>query len=416
MSARLKALLEQRGGAWEQAKTVLAEAGDQPMNSEQLERYERADTEIDTLTKQIELEQRHAGRAPELDKIDEPPVRTLPPGDDGEERDGGAESAYERAWQGYLRDGTAGLEPDQRQVLRSRFTDAKELRAQGVSTGGAGGYFVPQGFRDRIIERMKYFRPVQDVAEVIQTDTGNPFPWPTNDDTSNVGAILSENTQVTEQDVTIGQAQLGAYMYTSKLVRVSFQLLQDSAFDLEAFLERKFAQRLGRATNAHFTTGTGSGQPQGIVTGTTQTVTGSATTSVTPDELIDLEHKIDAAYRNNNARFMLHDLTLAKIRKLKDADDRPLWQPTMQAGVPDNINGRPYVVNNDMPAMAASAKSVLFGDFQAAYVIRIVRGMQSLRLEERYADYLQTGFLAFERVDGMVQDAHAVAALVNAAS
>jgi HK97 family phage major capsid protein len=270
-----------------------------------------------------------------------------------------------------------------------------------------------------MVETMKFYGAMRQVSEVITTATGATLPWPTNDDTANVGAILSENTQVTEQDVTLGQQDIGAYMYTSKLVRVSLQLLQDSVLDFETWLARKLGERIGRIQNTHFTTGTGTAQPEGVQTNATIGKTGASgqTTSVTYDDLVDLVHSVDPAYRNSGrVQFMMADSTLGAVRKLKDSQNRPLWEPSVQVGVPDRVLGYSYIVNQDMPAMAASAKSILFGDFFAGYLIRDVQDIQTLRLSERYADYLQLGFLAFARADGTPQDTAAIRAYRNAAS
>lgn len=344
-------------------------------------------------------------------------------GDGSETRDGVAAADYARAFGEFLRHGMGGVEAEHRAILRKGFVDGKELRAQGVATGTAGGYFVPVGFRNKIVDAMKAFGQVRNVAEVITTETGNDLPWPTADDTANVGAILAENTQVTEQDVVLGQATLGAYTYTSKLVRVSLQLLQDSAFDIESWLSRKLGERISRATNAHFTTGTGTAQPDGVVTSATIGKTGATgqTLTVIYNDLVDLIHSIDPAYRNERSRWMSHDLSLATIRKIRDDSGgaglgRPIWEPSAQLGVPDSLLGYPIEPNNDMPVMAANAKSILFGDFFTAYVVREVLGVQMLRLEERYADFLQVGFLAFMRTDGTLQDAGAVKAYRNSAT
>jgi HK97 family phage major capsid protein len=318
-----------------------------------------------------------------------------------------------------MREGTTELTSEERSALRTGWVDGKELRAQGVATGAAGGYLVPPAFRAKMVEAQRFFSSMRDVAEVITTETGATLPWPTADDTANVGAILGENTQVTEQDVTLGQADIGAYTYTSKLVRVSLQLLNDAAFDFETWLAAKLGQRIGRAQNAHFTTGTGTAQPEGVQTNAVIGKTGASgqTTSVTYDDLIDLIHSVDPAYRNSGrARFMLNDATLAAARKLKDAQGRPLWEPSVQVGVPDGLLGYGYTINQDMPAMAAGVKSILFGDFAAGYLIRDVQDVQLLRLSERYADYLQVGFLAFARTDGTPQDTAAYRAYANAAS
>jgi HK97 family phage major capsid protein len=257
---------------------------------------------------------------------------------------------------------------------------------------------------------------VQAVATVLDTQTGNPLPWPTNDDTGNVGALLAENTQASEQDVTIGTAQLGAYKYTSKIVRVSLEFLQDVDWmDAEAFLQRKFSERLGRIHNQHFTTGTGSSQPQGIVTGATSGVTAASTTAITSDELLDLIHSVDPAYRTSRAKFMLSDTALKGVRKLKaTGTGEYLFQPSAQAGTPSTLFGSEYIVNQDMAVPATGVKSVLYGDFEAGYVIRLVKAFELIRMNERYADYGQVGFVAFDRADGLVQDSYAYRALTQA--
>jgi len=292
-----------------------------------------------------------------------------------------------------------------------------ELRAQGVATGTAGGYFVPEGFRNVVTETLKLVGSVRSVAEVIVTNDGADLPWPTNDDTANTGAILAENTAVTEQDVTLGTKQLGAYAYTSKLVRVSLQLLQDSAFDLEAWLARTLARRIARAQEAHFTTGTGTAQPTGIVTGATVGVTAASTTAITTDELLNLLHSVDPEYRADQANcyWMMNDTTFRDIRKLKDGNQNYLVEPSVQAGAPDALFGYRVVINPNMATPAANAKPVLFGNLRAGYVVRDVTDFQLLRLVERYADFLQQGFLGWQRSDGLVQDAAAYRALSMAA-
>lgn len=308
------------------------------------------------------------------------------------------------------------------EFLRGRIGDV-EMRAQGVATGAAGGYLVPEGFRTKLVERMKRIGSVRRVAEVIHTDSGASLPFPTNDDTANIGAILAENVQVTEQDVTMGTITLGAYTYTSRLVRVSLQLLQDNAFDLDSWLARTLAARIARAQNIHFTTGTGTAQPQGIVTGATSGVTAASTTVITMDNLIDLLHSVDPAYRaeqdalgsSPEAKWMMGDTALAAIRKLKDGQGQYLLQPSVQAGVPDQLLGYGIEINPDMPAPAAGTKPVLFGNFRAGYVVRDVASVEVLRLVERYADFLQHGFLGYMRSDAVVQDAHAYRALTMAA-
>jgi HK97 family phage major capsid protein len=416
---------EERASVWQQMQDVEAAAEGRQMTQEEVNRWDALEARLTELTNEIEsaeaqqtADQRIRSRSSELRQqlgrptapaIDTSTIGDGNTGDEGERR-------YAEAFGRLLRYGAGGLSAEDRALVQTRFGQI-EGRAQGVGTATAGGYFVPTGFRNRIVETMKAFGAVRQVAEVISTETGNTLPWPTNDDTANVGAILAENTQVTEQDVVLGTANLEAYMYTSKLVRVSLQLLQDEAFDLERWLARKLGERIGRIQNQHFTTGTGTAQPDGIVTNAVVGKTGAAgqVTSVTYDDLIDLMFSLDEAY-DANAEWMMRGATLGAIRKLKDGQNRPLWEPSMQAGTPDTLLGKPIVRNPDMPAPAASAKSILYGDFEAGYVIRDVLGIQQLRLEERYADFLQVGFLAFARADGTQQDAAAYKAYQHPAA
>jgi len=238
---------------------------------------------------------------------------------------------------------------------------------------------------------------------------------------------VGEGQQVTTQDVSISQITFGAWKYSTKLVKVSIELMQDSAFDLEAYLIKKFATRTGRILNTKFTTGAGTTEPNGIVTAATSGGTavgasgndgGSETggTTIGSDDLVTLEHSVDPLYRRG-ARFMMHDATLAAIKKVKDKYGRMLWMPGLAAATPDTINGYPFLINNDMAQIAVNNKTVLFGDM-SLYTIRRVKQMSVLRLEERFADYGQIAFIGFSRYDGNLLDAgtHPVKYLVQAAS
>jgi HK97 family phage major capsid protein len=409
-----QALREQRANIWDQMQKIYDRPDRSAADDEQ---YDRLEEQFDKLEKDIERSERHDAREAELNSVDRSGVVPSPRTADAEPT---ANEAYVAAFNSFLKNGMQELEREEREVLRAGWVDGKEFKAAaGVGTGAAGGYSVPPAFRDTFVETMKWYGPMLVEAEVIDTNTGANLPWPTNDDTGNVGAILAENTQVTEQDVTLGQASLDAYMYTSKLVRVSYQLLQDRP-DFDTWLARKLGERVGRILNQHFTTGTGTAQPDGIVTSATVGVTGTgsfATTGgITYDNLVDIVESLDPAYGNADGgtgeapglKFMLHQSARKALRKLKDGQQRPLWEPSLQAGVADSLMGYPVRINNDMPTLATSSKSVLFGNIRQAYVARIVRELTTLRLTERYADFLQVGFLGFERADGTMQDVNAV--------
>lgn len=276
-----------------------------------------------------------------------------------------------------------------------------EARAQSL-TSSAGGYTVPQGFLNQLEASLLAFGGMREVATILRTGEGNDLPIPTVSDHSNVGAILAENTQVAEQDVTFGQITMKAYKYSSKLIRVSAELLQDSAIDLESFIGGALGERVARILNTHFTSGDNSSKPQGIsASGAGKTA--AAVDAITFDELLDLQHSLDPAYRAN-ARFMMHDTTFKLVRKLVDDQNRPIFMNDLSATSPGTLFGVPVVINQDVATVAASAKAVYYGDF-SKYIIRDVQDFTLLRLEERYADYHQVGFVGFSRHDGRILDA-----------
>lgn len=344
----------------------------------------------------------------------------------GPARDGKKESAHDRAFVSYLRRGFSGMQPEEQQLLNGTFLDANgnRINAAQTTTTSGGGYLIPEGFSGQLEVALKLYGGMLRAADTVQTETGNPLPWPTVDDVSNVGEMLAINTAATAQDFTFGQATLGAYKFSSKLVLVPIELLQDSYFDLNTFLSARLGERLGRILNQKLTIGAGTTEPMGVVTGATLGRAGATgqTTSVIYDDLVELYHSVDPVYRMSpKCMWMLADSSVKIIKKLKDSQGRPLWQPGISAGIgtefQDTILDKPYMVNQDVPAMAASAKSILFGDF-SKYKARRVLGFTLLRLTERYAEYGQVGFLAFMRADGLLIDAgtHPIAYYQNSAT
>ena len=341
--------------------------------------------------------------------------------DEGKER----EKRYGKAFLTYLRSGMAGLDDEDRGLLQQRFSqlpsDHPEVRALSAITGVAGGFAVPQGFIATVETAMKdYSGVLKSRARILPTDTGTDLPYPTVNDTNNEGEQVEENQATGEGDVAFGQIMLKAYLFSSKLVLLPIQLIQDTGVDVEDLIARILAERLGRITNRRFTTGNGANQPQGIVTGAAVGKTAAAVAAITYDELVDLQHSVDPAYRQG-AEWMFHDLTFAALRKLKDSDGRPIWMPALSSGMAGGAPGllldAPYIINNHMAQLAASARTVLWGQ-TSKYHIRRVRNLVLVRLTERYAEKMQVGFFAFLRCDGRIVDAgtNPIKVLVQAAA
>lgn len=413
MSVRLTKLREAQARAWNQITDMRERAeaeADGQIRAEDEAAWSAANDELNKLGGQIEEEERHIS----LEKVDRSNIPA--PREEKSEKPTNDEQ-YRSAFGEYLKRGIGRLSGEQQAILERGFVaHDDETRALSVGTNSAGGYLVPPGYRDEFIVTLKDYGSVQNEAQVIQTESGQALQWPTMNDTTNVGRLLAENVQMTETDVVVGTKTLDAYVYSSDLTRVSLQLANDAAFDVEALVRTAHAERIGRITNQHFTTGTGTAQPDGIVTGATSGVTAASATAITADELIDLVHSVDPAYRSSSrAAFMLSDTALKSLRKLKDSNGLYLWQPNVQAGSAASLFGHRYVINQDMAVPAVSVKSVLFGDFYAGYVIRIVQGIQVITFAERYMDYLQVGHSSFMRADGTVQNASAYKALTQAA-
>ncbi len=315
-----------------------------------------------------------------------------------------AEKAIFSAW---ARGGAEALTDDQRAHVKARRDEAQRVYgAQSVGTGAAGGYLVPRDFAETMLERMAAFGGMRAVATVIQTDGGNAIDYATVDETGQEGEIVGESLAASGQDIAFGTVSIGAYKYSSKTVVVPLELLQDSRIDIEPYINVALATRIARITNRHFTTGTGAGQPRGVVTAAAAGKTGAAgqLAAVTYDDLVDLEHAVDPAYRTSG-RWMFHDTTLKALKKLKDGQGRPLWRPGVTGGDPSDILGYGYTVNQHMAPMGASARSLLFGDFKK-YLIRDVMAVTLFRFaDSKYLEKGQVAFLAWSRHDGNLIDA-----------
>jgi HK97 family phage major capsid protein len=278
-----------------------------------------------------------------------------------------------------------------------------QKRQQVVGTDNLGGYTVPDSTMQAIEIALLQWGGMRQVSDVMRTATGSDMPFPTTDDTGNVAAIVAESGAIVKTDVAFGQMVLNSFKYGT-YVLVSWELLQDSATNIPALMGRLLGERIGRGTNAHFTTGAGTTEPTGILTAATDsTVVTAANTAITYPELFALKHSVDPAYRGN-ATWMMHDSMLLQMKTMVDGESRPLWQPSIVPGAPGTLDGDPIQINQDMPVAGTAAQAVLYGDLRK-YIIRDVMPMRLRRLDELFALNGQVGFLAWSRHDGNLLDA-----------
>jgi len=398
-----KQLREKRGALIEQMQGMVAAAKAEGRNlsNEENEKFDAISNEVDELRSAAARIERSEELKKELaTKAEE--VRDAAP----------AKVEVRDAFNAYLRKGVNGLNAGEARALAElRGTDT-----QITTNDGLGGFLVPENWSDFVSATELFKSDIERVATVLRTVNGQPFNLPANDDTAVVAAILGEGTAESVSDMTFTNVKFEPYTYSSKIVKVSNQLIADNAFDLASFVGSQLANRLKRGINAHLTTGDASSKPQGIVTGSALGKTAASATAVTISEVMDLFYSVDASYRNAaGAGWMMNSATAKAIRVLGfgSSNDFPAYVPGMSVGEPDMLFGKPVYINEDMAGIATGNKSIIFGDLKQYYVHE-AGGVQLLRLSERFADSLSQGFIAYRRVDGNVLQSSAIKHLVQA--
>ena len=399
-----KQLREKRGALVEQMQGMVAAAKAEGRNlsQEENEKFDAISNEVDELrSAAARIERAEELKKEMANKADE--VREAAPAKKVEARE---------AFNAYLRKGFNNLSAEERSIMG----ELRGTNTQITTNDGLGGFLVPENWAAAVSATELFKSDIEKVATIISTSNGQPFNLPANNDTSVAAAILGEGTAESVSDMTFTNVKFEPYTYSSKIVKVSRQLVSDNAFDLGGFVAGQLANRLNRGINGHLTTGTGSSQPSGIVTGSSLGKTAASATAVTIAEILDLMYSVDASYRNSaGAAFMMNSATLAAVRKLGfgSSNDFPVFVPAMEVGGVDLLFGKPVYVNEDMAGIATGNKSIIFGDMKQ-YYIHQAGGVQLLRLEERYADELSVGYIAYKRVDGNVVQDSAIKHLVQA--
>jgi HK97 family phage major capsid protein len=379
-------------------------------------RHDKIMGELDALDKNIEREARVA----QLEKEAEEARANRRPDQSGEGR-GVEEVAKPEYREAFIELARAGFDPQEltpelRNVLKA---GVAEFRAQST-TAGAGGYTVPTELAAVVDKTLKMWGPMYDeaICTVLNTSGGNPLDFPKTDDTAVAVAQHTEAAAMTDDggvDATFTKMTLGAFAYDTEWVQISMELLQDSAINIEQFIGELLGERLARRVNTELTVGDGTGDPLGIVAASAAGKSATDDVTFTADELIDLLHSVDPAYRASpKARFMFNDSTLAFIRKLKDGQNNYLWQMgDIRTGEPGTLLGQRYSVNQAMASIAASAKPVIFGDFSKYYVRKVGAPIVGVRREYYFPNI---GLAGVVRLDGDLIQTSAVKHLVLAAS
>lgn len=376
-------LKEQRAKAWDAAKKFLDEKSKDGnfVSGEDAATYDKMEAEVVALGAQIDRLERQSLIDAELAKASSQPITNKPSALTGETKTGRATDEYKRAfWDG----------------MRNKLSYEVQNALQ-IGTDSEGGFLAPDEYEKTLVQGLEdevFFRKL---ATVIRTSSGDrKIPIVTSKGTA---SWVDEEGLIPESDDAFGQTSIAAYKLAT-MIKVSDELLNDSVFNVESYIAKEFARRIGTKEEEAFFVGTGSGMPTGIfnATGGAETGVTAATANITFDDVMDLFYSLRAPYRNN-ATWILNDSTVKAIRKLKDANGNYLWQPSVKDGEPDKILNRPYRTSIYVPELAAGKRAIAFGDF-SYYWIADRQGRSFKRLNELYAPTGQVGFLASERVDG----------------
>ena len=395
-------LREKRAKAWEAAKAFLDSHRNEKgvLSAEDDAAYTRMEQEITDLGKEIARLERQEAFERELSQPLNKPLTGRPvSGGVEKEKTGRASEEYKaNFWN----------------AMRSKVPLPSVVNALEEGTDSEGGYLVPDEYERTLVEALEEENVFRQLAKVIRTSSGDrKIPVVA---TKGTASWIDEEGAYTESDDSFGQVSIGAYK-VGTMIKVSEELLNDSVFDLESYIAKEFARRIGAKEEEAFFTGDGSGKPLGVLaaTGGAETgVTAASSTAITADELMDLFYSLKSPYRKK-AVWVLNDSTIKAVRKLKDSTGQYLWQPSLAAGTPDTLLGRPVKTSAYMPVIAAGAKTIAFGDF-SYYWIADRQGRSFKRLNELYAANGQVGFLGSQRVDGKLVLSEAVKVLAQKAS
>lgn len=392
---RIGDVIEERASLIESMRSILdgAENESRDLTAEERQEYDRQEERVEELTSDI---RRHE----QLRSLEEQDVRILSPDQpETPEAPITRESAeYRDAFESYVR---GRMDAEQRTTLN-------------VGTDADGGFAVPELWGD-LHESLREAGTIRELATVVTTEMGGAFHVPYVSADADTPGLVAEQAVIPDDGETFAEKIINAYK-RARITKASEEVVQDALFDVAEFVGRRLGFDLGRASNAWYVNGTGTGQPEGLFRGATTGKTLASVSALASDEVIDLHYSVTRPYRAN-AVFIAADSTLAAIRKLKDSNGQYLWQPALQAGEPDLILGKPILSDPDVNALGGLSQRVLgFGDVRRAYLIRDVLGVTIRLLEERYADTGQVAWRGTLRTGGAIVDANAFKVAITPAS
>ena len=385
--SEIRKMREKRVKLWETAKAFVESRQDANglLSAEDSAAYDKMEAEVVEMGKTIERMERQEALDLELDRPTARAITDKPntPESKPAPKKPTATDEYNAAFWRVMRD--KAVHPDVYNVLR-------------IGEDEHGGYLVPDEYQRTLIEALQEQNIFRQLAHVISTSSGDrKIPVAVSKGTA---AWIDENAAYPESDDSFGQISISAYKLAT-MIKVSDELLHDSVFDVPSYIAREFARRIGAAEEEAFFVGDGAGKPTGILSATGGAeigVTAASATAITFDEVMDLYYSLRSPYRRS-AVFIMNDSTVKALRKLKNGNGDYIWQPSVTAGTPDTILNRPVYTSAFVPALAGSAKPILFGDM-SYYWIADREGRRFQRLNELYAPNGQVGFLSSERVDG----------------
>lgn len=411
MSKSIQALRERLADLHRTMRAQLAEKGDRTWTKEDQTTFDNNSDEAERLQRQIAAHQRM------LDKEAEENFS------DAERKPKSEKDKLNKGIEIFLRKKPQDMTDEERTIVRNTMS---------TTTASEGGNTVMPKVASELIDYLKAYGFMRRVASNITTENGVNLSYPTSDGTSEIGEIVAQNASASSADPSFGTVPLNVFKFSSKIITVPIELLQDSNIDVIAFVYRRIRDRIGRIQNVKYSVGSGTGEPNGLVTAASVGKTGTTgqTTTIIYDDLVDMVDSLDAAYLDNPSSdpqmpgvdpgWMFSQTFRRTIRKIKDSQGRPLWTPNYDDGItgktPDLLMGYPVYINNDMPTPAANAKPLAFGNLQR-YMIRDAMEVNLMRFDDSaFASKGQVGFLAFCRAGGNLLDVNAVKLYQNSAT